>query len=212
MPGLYDRRTTDAMTERMMRRLSAATLLCMLVLAMACAVAQPAAAWKPRTGDAWVDRTLADVNRYGNRYPDAFVDELTRYQGAPQGLVTGLLAAHWAPGDVYYACALAQVAGQPCRAVADAWSSDDAHDWSAIARRFGIEPGSEPLHRIKRGLVASYDRWGRPLEIDDSLRGDFPARAPPVSADRPASPKRTSPEDAAAAPRERKPPRARKPR
>ena len=162
-----------------MRRLSTATLLLLLLLlAMTGASAQQITNWDPRTGDAWVDRTLADVNRYGSRYPDAFVDELTRYFGAPRALVAGLLDAHWAPGDVYYACALAQAAGQPCRAVADAWTRDHAQGWGAIAHRYGVEPGSAPFHRLKRGLVGSFDRWGRPLDIDDSLRADFPGRAP----------------------------------
>ncbi len=188
-----------------MRRLSAAIMLFMLLLlAMAGAVAQETASWNPRTGDAWVDRALADVNRYGSRYPDAFVDEVTRYFGAPRALVTGLLDGHWAPGDVYYACALAQVAGQPCRAVASAWTQDHAQGWGAIAQRYGVEPGSAQFHRLKRGLVGSYDRWGRPLDIDDSLRADSPGRSlaasrKPVSA----GDKR--------APMDDQPPRARKP-
>jgi hypothetical protein len=163
--------------ERTVRRPSAATLLFMLLLlATAGTVAQQAAPWNPRTGDAWVDRTLADVNRYGSRYPDAFVDELTRYLGAPRALVSGLLDAHWAPGDVYYACALAQAAGQPCRAIADTWARDHGQGWSAITQRYGVAPGSAAFHRLKRGLVGSYDHWGRPLEIDDSLHADFPGR------------------------------------
>ncbi|WP_159017009.1 hypothetical protein [Cognatiluteimonas profundi] len=198
-----------------MRRLSAATMLFLLLLAaMAGAIAQQAAAWNPRTGDAWVDRTLDDVNRYGNRYPDAFVDELTRYLGAPRALVTGLLDAHWTPGDVYYACALAQVAGQPCRAVADAWTRDHAQGWGAIAQRYGVEPGSEPFHRLKRGLVGSYERWGRPLEIDDSLRADFPGRAPAagVAAATSAPPGSVTAGGKRATSQDHKPPRARKPR
>lgn len=190
-----------------MRRLSAAIMLVLLLAAaMAGAFAQQAA-WNPRTGDAWVDRTLGDVNRYGSRYPDAFVDEMTRYFGAPRALVVGLLDAHWSPGDVYYACALAQVAGQPCRAVADAWSGDHAQGWGAIARRYGVEPGSVPFHRLMRGLVGSYDRWGRPLEIDDSLRADFPGRAAGNAAL--ASPTPVVPGGKRA--QDRKPPRVRKP-
>ena len=35
-----------------------------------------------------------------------------------------LLARHWAPGDVYYACALAQLIGRPCRYVVEVWERD----------------------------------------------------------------------------------------
>ncbi len=134
--------------------------------------------WSPRSGDAWVDEHLADINQYGQRYPDPFVDEITRYHGAPRALVSELLTRrHWAPGDIYFACALAQVAGQPCRVVVDAWDRDHAQGWGAIAKGMGVAPGSDRFHRLKRGVVPTYDRWSRPILIDDSLRADFPQRA-----------------------------------
>jgi hypothetical protein len=64
---------------------------------------------------------------------------------------------------VYYACALAQAAGQPCRAVADAWSRDHDQGWGAIMQRLGITPDTPQFERLKRGITASYARWGRPL-------------------------------------------------
>jgi len=149
--------------EPVMRRIVVLVLL--LLLSTASAIAQETtAAWNPRTGDAWTDRALADINQYGNRYGDAFVDELTRYLGAPRALVTQLLVVqHWAPGDVYYACALAQAAGQPCRAVADTWSRDHDLGWGATMQRLGITPDSPQFERLKHGVADSYARWGRPL-------------------------------------------------
>ena len=133
--------------------------------------------WNPRTGDVWVDNSLNDINQYGQRYRDPFIDEMTRYYGAPRDLVSDLLInRHWAPGDVYYACALAQVTGQPCRTVVDEWDRDHGQGWGVIAQRMGIRPGSAEFHRLKRGFVPTYDRWGRPIRIDDSLRIDFPNR------------------------------------
>jgi hypothetical protein len=80
--------------------------------------------WDPRSGDVWVDTWLGDMNRYGSRYRDPFIDEMVRYYGAPRDLVTDLLGArHWAPGDVYYACALASAIGRPCRYVVDIWGA-----------------------------------------------------------------------------------------
>lgn len=140
--------------------------------------------WDPRSGDAWVDTWLGDVNRYGTRYREPFVDEMVRNYGAPRELVSDLLGARrWAPGDVYYACALAQVLGLPCRYVVDEWERSHGEGWGAVAQRLGVKPGSPEFHRLKRGFVPTYDRWGRPIAIDAELRRDFPNR-PSVKAKR----------------------------
>lgn len=133
--------------------------------------------WNPRSGDAWVDNQLDDMNRYGSRYRDPFVDEMVRYHDAPRALVTELLVTRrWSPGDVYYACAIAQVLGRPCRYVVDAWDRNRDTGWGEVARELGITPGSAEFHRIKAGFVPTYDRWARPIEIDRDLRKDFPDR------------------------------------
>lgn len=160
------------------------TRMTKLVLAAALAAATGSVAaqdfvfgWNPRTGDVWVDSTLSDMNRYGHRHRDAFIDELVRYYGAPRDYVTTLLVEErWAPGDVYYACAIAQVIGRSCRYVAEEWSRDHGQGWGVVAQRLGIEPGSAEFHRLKRGFVPTYDRWARPIELDDRLRADFPGR------------------------------------
>ncbi len=134
--------------------------------------------WNPRTGDVWVDTWLSDMNRYGARYHDPFVDEMVRYYGAPRDLVVDLLdQRHWAPGDVYFACAIASALGRPCRYVADAWERDHAQGWGNVAQGLGIKPGSAEFHRLKKGFVPSYDRWGRGITLDADLARDFPGRA-----------------------------------
>ncbi len=120
--------------------------------------------WNPRTGDVWVDQTLGDINAYGGRYRESFIDELVRYHGAPRDYVTDLLVEQrWAPGDVYYACAIAQVVGRSCRYIADEWQRDHGEGWGALAQRMGIKPGSDEFHRLKDGFAPVYDRWSRPL-------------------------------------------------
>lgn len=120
--------------------------------------------WDPRTGDAWIDAQLADINAYGARYRGAFVDELARYHAAPRELVEELVdQRNWAPGDVYYACALAQVVGRPCRAVADAWGQSHADGWAAVAGQVGVAQRPDAIARLKRDIADSYARWGRPL-------------------------------------------------
>lgn len=133
--------------------------------------------FSPRTGDVWVDTWLGDVNRYGGTYRDAFVDELVRYHRAPRDLVLDLLGRPgWTPGDVYFACSLAAVVGRPCRFVVDEWERDREGGWGALAQRLGVKPGSPEFHRLKRGFVPTYDRWARPIQLDDDLARDFPGR------------------------------------
>lgn len=195
-----------------------------LLLALALAVpgagsAQDrAAGFDPRTGDAWVDTWLADINRYGGAYRDPFVDEMVRYHGAPRDLVLELLRRPgWSPGDVYFACRLAATVGRPCRYVADQYERDRGEGWGAVARRLGIQPGSAEFHRLKRGFVPTYDRWGRPIRVDAELARDFPGRpmAPARSRgeapDAKPAPKRDDDPDGRPAPGQGGPARAERP-
>lgn len=45
-----------------------------------------------------------------------------------------------------------------------------------VAKRLGIKPGSAEFHRLKRGFVPTYDRWSRPISLDDDLRRAYPNR------------------------------------
>lgn len=147
--------------------------------------------WNPRSGDVWVDSQLDDVNRYGSRYREPFINEMVRYYGAPRDLVTELLGQrNWAPGDVYYACSIAQVLGRPCRYVVQEWDRDHGQGWGNVAKRLGIKPGSPEFHRLKRGFVPTYDRWARPIRIDDQLAREFPnrERGPRLRGDAPGKP------------------------
>ena len=139
--------------------------------------------WNPRSGDVWVDSQLDDVNRYGSRYRQPYIDEMVRYYGAPRDLVSTLLVErNWAPGDVYYACAIAQILGRPCRHVADVWERDHGQGWGNVAKQLGIKPGSAEFHRLKRGFVPTYDRWARPIRIDEDLYRHYPDRAKAIQA------------------------------
>jgi hypothetical protein len=159
-----------------MRTHIAASLLALALAASSAQAQDFTFGWNPRSGDLWVDAWLGDMNRYGGRYRDPFVDELVRYHGAPRDLVVELLGRRWAPGDIYFACALAKLAGHPCRHVVDLWERDHGKGWGSIAKQLGIKPGSAEFHRLKRGMVPTYDRWGRPIELDGDLQREFPGR------------------------------------
>ena len=120
--------------------------------------------WNPRTGDMWIDSQLSDINRYGTRYRDPFIDEIVRYHGAPRYLVSDLLLRRrWAPGDVYFACALAQVAGRPCRAVVTLRDRAPAAGWAALAAQLGVGADGDAYRRLRGAIGDSYQRWARPL-------------------------------------------------
>jgi len=126
------------------------------------------------TGDAWVDAQLADIGRYAQRYPDSFVDELARYHDAPRSVVTSLLDDGWEPGDLYFACALGGVTGRSCRFVIGQRGQPPQASWSALAAQLGAGVDTAAFARLKRGIVESYVRWARPLELDAELSRAFP--------------------------------------
>ena len=99
---------------------------------------QPVAAG-PATGDTWIDARLLDIDHYAARHRDAFIDELVRYHGAPRALAAELLAREdaWSAGDLYFACALGQVSGRPCRTVVTLRERAPAQPWSEIAGQVG---------------------------------------------------------------------------
>lgn len=153
---------------RIGRMLSWPALALLLVLAVS-AVAQEGGAgteWAPRTGDAWLDAALADINAYAARYTDAFADELVRYQSAPRALVEEELAAGTKPGDLYFACAMAQALGRACRELVQAWREDGSGGWAGVAKRVDPAQATAALRQVRRGVAGSYLRWARPLPPD----------------------------------------------
>ncbi|GAA4854576.1 hypothetical protein [Luteimonas vadosa] len=116
-----------------------------------------------RSGDDWIDLRLEDINAYAARYPAAFVDEVVRYLDAPREFVETSVARRGVePGDVYFACAIARVSGQPCRRMLEAWQGARAEGWVPVASRHGVAPGTPGAARVRELIQASYGRWARP--------------------------------------------------
>src|SRR3546814_7100614 len=142
-------------------RRSTALLAAGLLLAGTAFAQDYAFAWNPRSGDAWVDTQLADINAYGSRYRGAFVDELVRYHAAPRDLVNELGdERNWAPGDVYYACTLAPVVGRPCRALVEVWGQFHDEGWEAVAGKEGIGKRPDARQRRERGTTSKTGKTG----------------------------------------------------
>jgi hypothetical protein len=164
-----------------MRGLRMATLSMALGLGLGLAsVAQAQTiGYNVRTGDVWVDNRLGEINDYGYRYRDPFINELNSHYGAPRPLLVDLLERRrWAPADVYYACSMAHVLRVPCQDIVHDYERSPGQGWGVIAKRRGIKPGSPAFHALKRGTVATYDRWGHPVVVDRDVRVDWAKHGP----------------------------------
>jgi hypothetical protein len=132
----------------------------MLAASLAGAVGAQVVGYNFRTGDAWVDTQLVQVNDYGLRDRAYFVDDVVNTFGAPRYLVNELLGARrWNPGDVYYACALAYSARRPCGDVVRYHDEAKGQGWGVVAKRMGIKPGSAEFHALKGNLGKSNGRY-----------------------------------------------------
>ena len=126
--------------------------------------AREQAEYAPRSGDARLDRQLADLNLYAERYPQSFADEMSRYYSVPRDYVEAMLQQpSWKPGDIFMACALAQALAQPCRAVVREWSRDHEGGWEGVGQRLQPKAGTAIQRRVRKDLEQSYARWARPL-------------------------------------------------
>lgn len=155
-------------------------LLLSLLLAPATVLAQQtaerSAAYVVETGDRWVDAQLQDINYYAERYPDAFLDEVSRYAGVPRGYISALFTTHgWQAGDIYFACFWAKASGQTCRDSVRAFSQDPDGGWEAVVKRMPVKPDGAVeqarLYRtVRHAVVASYQHWDRPITLDATLK------------------------------------------
>ena len=148
-------------------RHSLIVLTAAVALGLAASAGAQTIGYNVRTGDLWVDNRLGEINDYGNRYRDPFVNEMVTTYGAPRPYVNDLLVTrHWSPGDVYYACALAHSMGRPCSEIVEEHERDHGQGWGVTAQRLGIKPGSREFFALKNGMAGSYGRWGHPVVVD----------------------------------------------
>lgn len=195
--GMRHHRDMSALRYLLLRSLPLLAALLVPSLALAQAAAAPAAggaqdaavpAVMPGTGDAWVDQHLADMGSYAQRYPDSFIDEVARYTGTPRGYVQALLQVHgWHAGDIYFACVWAQTVQLSCRDSVRAYSRDHHDGWQGVITRLAVAPDNAHMRALRHAIVASYDRWERPITLDALLRRQLGDHAQRLEAARQAS-------------------------
>ena len=112
--------------------------------------------FSPRTGDGFVDAQLGDINVFASGNKDGFIDDVVVSFGAPRYLVREYYYdRRWAPGDIYYACAIAYQLRRPCVEILDIYERDHGQGWGVIAQRLGIRPGSPEFHALKGKVVGA---------------------------------------------------------
>lgn len=162
-----------------MTRSRSTALALVLALGLAGMAQAQTVGYNIRTGDVWVDTRLGEINDYGYRYREPFIDEMAGYYGAPRPLLVDLLERRrWAPADVYYACAIAHALGLPCIDIVRDYDRHPGQGWGALAKRYGIKPGSPAFHAFKRGTATTYGHWGYPVVVDRAVHVDWSQHGP----------------------------------
>ncbi|WP_336331322.1 hypothetical protein [Stenotrophomonas maltophilia group sp. Smal12] len=146
----------------MNHRLRALLLSLLLVPAAVLAqqTAERSADYTVETGDRWIDAQLQDINHYAERYPDAFLDEVSRYADVPRGYLNALFTTHgWQAGDIYFACFWAKASAQTCRDSVRAFSQNPEGGWEAVVKRMPTRPENLHYRAVRHAIVASYRHY-----------------------------------------------------
>ena len=132
--------------------------------------------FNPRTGDIWMDAQLSDMNRYERDDRSYFIDDVVNSFGAPRYVVNEYIVdRRWAPGDVYYGCALAYQLRVPCQNVLRDYDKNHGQGWGVIAKRMGIKPGSAAFHALKGKVGKSNGKFktkGHGKDKASNMHGD----------------------------------------
>lgn len=156
--------------------------LCRLFLALPLVFACAAPAWaddyafgfNPRTGDAWFDARLGDINVMASGNLDGFIDEVVVSTRAPRHWVETLVVERrYAPADVYMLAECAYRSGTSYDEALRIYERHHGEGWGAMAKRMGIKPGSPDFHALKQGS-------GRVAAIGADRGGAAPGKAAPA--------------------------------
>lgn len=106
--------------------------------------------FNPRTGDVWMDVQLREMNVYTRDNNEDFINDVAMGFSVPRLLVREyVVERRWAPGDVYYACALAYQVRKPCLDTLREYDKNNGQGWGVIAKRMGIKPGTAEFQNLK---------------------------------------------------------------
>ena len=127
-------------------------ILCLLLCAQVVHAGDYAIGFNPRTGDAWFDARLGEINVTAVGDLDGFIDEIVVSTRAPRVWVeTLVIERHYPPADVYMLAESAYRGGVAYAAALKVYEQHRGEGWGAMAKRLGIQPGSAEFHALKQG-------------------------------------------------------------
>jgi hypothetical protein len=158
--------------------LVSANLVAPVALAQSVPVDPATAHYQPGTNDAWLDAQLADINRYAERYPESFLDELVRYAGISYDYASAMMKQQgWQGGDLYFACFWGKAIDLGCRPLVRLRAQHPDLGWAERVATLPVEPGRLHWRAVRHAVVDSYQRWDRPITLDAVLRRQMAERA-----------------------------------
>jgi hypothetical protein len=127
-------------------------LLCLLLASQAAPAGDYAIGFNPRTGDAWFDARLGEINVAASGNLDGFIDEVVVSTRAPRVWVETLVVERrYPPADVYMLAESAYRGGVSFDTALTVYEQHRGEGWGAMAKRLGIKPGSAEFHAMKQG-------------------------------------------------------------
>lgn len=159
-----------------------ALLTCLLMIAASARADDYAVGFNPRTGDAWLDVRLGEINLSASGNLDGFIDEIVVSTHAPRVWVETLVVERrYPPADVYMLAESAYRGGVSFDSALRVYEQHRGEGWGAMAKRLGIKPGSAEFHALKKGSDRHVGRGpafkGKPV---DTSPGSEPAKGKPA--------------------------------
>ena len=110
------------------------------------------------TGDADWDGVVAQLNAFaGSGSPQVFRDIDERYR-VQAGTAERLVRQNgFSAGDACIALKLSHLTGRPLDEVVSAHKAGQGGGWGAVAKGFGIKPGSKEFHQLKNDTRSFLD-------------------------------------------------------
>lgn len=134
-------------------------LILSFLFAPAVSAGEYAFGFNPRTGDAWFDARLGDINVAATGNLDGFIDEVVVSTRAPRTWVETLVVERrYPPADVYLLADCAYRSGTSLDDALRIYEQHHGEGWGAMAKRMGIKPGSAEFHAMKQGSAGFASR------------------------------------------------------
>lgn len=131
-------------------------IMLMLVLSLTTVFAIPLptkVVFKVNTGDKELDVTLSQFNVEANLSIKTFNAEMTtNYKVTEKKLDMLRVKSRMQPSDIYMALEVSKMSGKSMQDVLSSYKKNNKKGWGAIAKEFGVKPGSKEFKAMKKRI------------------------------------------------------------